>query len=716
MLYYNREASVHSSAGSGERSTMMPSPKTCSIWALLAAALLTTPWCPATLLPTAQAADAAASGEGGTPTALAIWNPSESWPGGSQADSRLDQPVRFWRAGLTLEEVFSAVHDQAGVTIGFFPANDVNCRIRVNLFLDPYDPPSLRDLMAQLSWVTECSFAFADTRQGRAYSLLSTSRGRDLQEEVGGGGDALTKDNLDWIERHREESFARIQVYSQALRLSRDELIARYRGADDYLLYNLLDPGRRAALQLWCELPEEDQLALLREEREIVTDWTDLKPPERARMMQIFDLDDAALGLDHIRVIISSDGIMSHFTLQQNRGDQDHEDWQWTAGLAWGWPAECELSPKDEIALRRLLGERISAEREQTYIQQRAAETEAERRATQQAREERRGAQHRSLSPEMEELLASTTLTSCGRGPYALWEIQQMVAAAAQLSIVSDSFCDLPRPQREADRPSALRVLSAACVSPLPRARQEMLGNWGHDTARFCLAWEWGDAGHILRFRSIHRDLWRAALLPPDALALLDRWIAPHLEPDSLTTAEGAHIQVPVDLDGILWLASHLDTTQARFGGLLIYGDPADEKESWTCGFRQWATAVVSWNLIWKLLSTFSPEQWDMLRDGGVRFDRDLSPSQLELARDAFPRLGQNARLEGDVTDYTMRIAEGDLDPPYTASPPREYHFEFLADGSVMAGHAPPTTILACPVWPPRDHTTVPSDPASSTD
>jgi hypothetical protein len=190
--------------------------------------------------------------------------------------------------------------------------------------------------------------------------------------------------------------------------------------------------------------------------------------------------------------------------------------------------------------------------------------------------------------------------------------------------------------------------------------------------------------------------------------------MAPYLEPDSHADKQILH--VPVDLDGILWLASRLDTTQVRFGGLLIYGDPADETESWTCGFRHWATSVVSWNLIWKLLSTFSPEQWGMLREGGVRFDRDLSPSQLELAREAFPRLGQNATLEGDVTDYTMRIAEGDLEPPWTASPPREYHFEFLADGNVMAGHVPPTTILAYPVWPRREHTTVPSDLASSTD
>jgi hypothetical protein len=665
-------------------------------------------------LPAAHAADPAAADRSSPSADLAIWDPSESWPGGSQADARLDQPLAFWRAGLSLEEVFSAVQDQTGVTIEFSPPDDVNRRVRVNLFLNRDDPPSLRDVMAQLSWVAECSFASADNPQGRVYSLLSTSRGRDIQDDVTGGQEDLREYWADWRERHRAHSIARIKVYVQALRLPRDQLIARYRGVDDYLLYTLLNPARRAAVQLWCDLPEEDQLALLREEREIARDWADFDPPERARMVQVFDLTDAALDLDRVRITISSDGLMSHFTLLQEREDRDRDDWQWIGGVAWGWSAECELSPKEEIALRRLLGERISADREQAYVQQRTAEIKAKRRAAWQADQDRRRTQDRSLSPAMEELLSSAALTSCRPQPYGLWEIQQMVAEAASVSIVSDSFCDLPRLPREPDRHSALGVLSAACQTQRPRPRQEMLGDWTDSTVEDCLAWEWGDAGRILRFRSTHRDLWRAALLPPEALALLDRWIAPYLEPDSL--ADRQSIQVPVDLDGILWLASHLDTTQARFGGLLTYGDPADDTESWTCGFRQWATAAVSWNLIWKLLSTFSREQWDMLRDGGVRFDRDLSPSQLELAREAFPRLGQNATLEGDVTDYTMRIAEGDVAPPYAASPPRDYHFEFLADGKVMAERGAPTTVLAYPVWPQPADAPAPPGPASPTD
>jgi len=106
------------------------------------------------------------------------WNPSESWPGGSQHDPRLDQPVQFWRPGVTLAEVFSGIEEQTGVSLRFFPEGDENERVRVHLFLNPQSPPALRDLMAQVSWAVDCPFFLTDGGEDAAYYLMATSIGR----------------------------------------------------------------------------------------------------------------------------------------------------------------------------------------------------------------------------------------------------------------------------------------------------------------------------------------------------------------------------------------------------------------------------------------------------------------------------------------------------------------------------------------------------------
>ena len=61
----------------------------------------------------------------GTPE-FAFWNPSESHPGGSQYDDRLDMPVEFWHTGLSLTELFGRVREQTGVTVACYPPGDQN--------------------------------------------------------------------------------------------------------------------------------------------------------------------------------------------------------------------------------------------------------------------------------------------------------------------------------------------------------------------------------------------------------------------------------------------------------------------------------------------------------------------------------------------------------------------------------------------------------------
>ncbi len=113
---------------------------------------------------------------------LRQWDPSASWEGGRDYDARLNRPVAFWRAGLSLEEVFAGVEQQAGVKLSFFPEEDENRRMRVHLFLNQEEPPSLRELMAQLMWVVDCPFFLAEESEGKTYYLMSTSMAAGAEE------------------------------------------------------------------------------------------------------------------------------------------------------------------------------------------------------------------------------------------------------------------------------------------------------------------------------------------------------------------------------------------------------------------------------------------------------------------------------------------------------------------------------------------------------
>nr|NIN64343.1 hypothetical protein [Anaerolineae bacterium]NIN94628.1 hypothetical protein [Anaerolineae bacterium]NIQ77691.1 hypothetical protein [Anaerolineae bacterium] len=81
---------------------------------------------------------------------MSQWEPGESYQGGSDYDSRLDHSVQFWVAGASLATVFADIERQTGVRLGFLPEGDENTRVRVHLFLNRQDPPTLREFMAQL--------------------------------------------------------------------------------------------------------------------------------------------------------------------------------------------------------------------------------------------------------------------------------------------------------------------------------------------------------------------------------------------------------------------------------------------------------------------------------------------------------------------------------------------------------------------------------------
>ena len=220
---------------------------------------------------------------------LLSWLPYETHPGGAQFDARLDTPVNFWRAGLSLKEVFVGVAEQTGVEIQFWPAGDENERVHVNLYLNPDRPPSLRELMAQLAWVTGCTFAYEegeDADEPWTYYLLSTS-------VAGGAEERLEEERAEAMAAWQQEwdAFAPskaaiaegIAEYERALARSDRDLIALYSGVNDRLLVTMLEPRRRAAAEFGLGLDAESRGRLLDGEW-LTLEWDSLSAAQQAAL------------------------------------------------------------------------------------------------------------------------------------------------------------------------------------------------------------------------------------------------------------------------------------------------------------------------------------------------------------------------------------------------------------------------------------------------
>jgi hypothetical protein len=633
-----------------------------------------------------------------------IWEPDKSAEDGVQADPRLDKQVEFWRAGLTLAEVFASVKEQTGVEIAFWPPDDLDTRVRVNLYLNPKQPPSLRSLMVELVWVTECVFTFADRPAGRVYYLLSTATTADARAKMTIAEVATAPERRDaeiraQYEGELKQILARTQVYERALRLTRDELIRQYKDRDNRMLYNLLDPKRRAGIGLVCRLPMGERETLLRNRSSTVTrDLKEWDAESRALLDIMFSGDPRWFSGQRILIEVSTldgmTGIVAQAPLPTM--EQNPVDWESVgAGAGWFWREDRDLQPWEEIPFRRLLGEQISSSEEKAYVEQGNAALLAENTERQRAQEQERWASSRSLSEEAMARLSGAHVPFHFPDFYMLWEIQEAAAQATGLSVISDSFCDMPRRVAQPGEPwtndtsakdtplNALEALSAACAAEL--GRDDLLSQWDN-TCVVCLGWEWGDAGDVLRFRSLYRDIWRASFLPTDVVKRMDGWVMPFLTPEAM--ARGP-MRIPVDPYEVLWVAGQLDTSQERYGKFLSYGDPADEKERWLRELQYCAVNEISWKPIYKLLSTLTPKQWELARGDGIRMGYDLSSSQRAMASESLPKLAWTGPLKGKLEDFTMRVRPGE--PKYVRdlhlSDKSTWHVEFVANGK-LAGEA----------------------------
>jgi hypothetical protein len=619
-----------------------------------------------------SATRAAASAVAPSPV-LTPWLSSESYPNGPRFDPRLDASVVLWRAGLSLEEVFAGVLEQTGVEVAFWPPGDENERLRVTLFLNASDPPTLREIMAQLAWVTDCSFATEETGNREApyrYYLLSTSVGDTAPARLEGDREAaLATLREAWEERapRREEVADRLDEYIAALDLSMEELFTRYEGVDDHLLAAMVDPPRRASVEFLASLDDGSRDSLL-DNGVLPYTWEELTGDQQGALQSCLRAPMFGFG-------------------QRGRREQDGRERSWTGadvaqvqvfGLSYGSPMIAaqlnpsdmetrgrrprflvspmldlvggrDLAPDEITALRRARGEQVSSENERSLFREwneaRRGEMRSQRQERTRRQAEERFAEELGLSAAVEDTLSSLRLPVEDDTSYALWQIQEAVALATGLQVVSDCFYQPARSLRaEAD---SLYPGEDISMTGLLALRLSAISTEDARGLRWMLAddhragWEWRDAGSFLRFRSRARDLWRAALLQPAALAYLDSWLEPHVA--RAVGADGAAAKANVVLDA-QWtsaLAAGLTDLQFAQGGKLICGDPRDKETAYRQTLREAILgALYAASDTLRALASLSESQWEQLRDAGLRVAHDLTPDQKE-AFNLEPRVGE---------------------------------------------------------------------------
>jgi hypothetical protein len=606
------------------------------------------------------------------------WLPWESWPEGRQYDARLDKPVMLWVTGMPLAQVFAAIEQQTGVEIGFFPTDDDNARICVNLYLNPAQPPTLHDLLAQLSWTLDCSFAFTGEGEAKSYVLLSTSMGAKVMEQLGKeaaqrayGGEA---DRERLLRERLATARARLEEIRDALGLSRDEAIRKYRGKDDQVLLALVDPARRALAQYLLSLPAPawdrptPQYGLLTENEwprcspdQQAWLWTAMQPALAEAAAGRGDLPD--IGIDwtdrraveglrpEVDVVFDEFGVGA-FTVTlgvTTRWDDEgnpSESQGFTVLDLW-LATDSSANPNIEIELRKALGQPMTPEEAQRFTDEMflRAQRQADRRWL-----EDQFADLVRVSPEAIARLNETTLPVKLDEPHALWQLQELVAAQTGMHVVSDAFWQPARsvqmaleamPPARADAPTALEALRLSCVALTPGGSappRVWLFSSGWLGARDRIArWEWGDAGNFLRFRSADRDLWRGAFLPPQTAAAMAAWLAPYLPEDVEQAAERPAVTVPVDPRQLARLVAGLTEPQRRWGGMLTYGDPMEAREQYQYAMRDALLSAV--NVAphaHQLLAVMSDEQWERLEEDGLRWGDDISVTPPGPGRDRF--------------------------------------------------------------------------------
>jgi hypothetical protein len=615
---------------------------------------------------------------------VVVWESGESYAGKAQADPRLDSPVKFWQAGISLWEALTQIEAQTEVRFEFWPPDDQNQRTPLTLFLDSADPPSVRSVMVQVAWVTDSSFAVARDGRGEfTYYVLSPSvtPADSVERDVSAAREAEMAQLPERQSAKLAQLADKLEEYKAALSLSPQELAARYRtgnDADEMLLLDMLDPHRRPAVELVCGLSDQDLQTVLSGER-FSRDWNQWTQSQQALLRQGYPIDEhgSEKGAVNVSIRAYGDWIGVSVGIQKQVGPDQRAEWS-----SLGPPVELavlrwsnRLTPDQRLDIARYLGEiRTSADeaatrariwgREAAFAEQ-AMKRASERRAAQLAASS-------ALSPRGEALLASFDLRLSLLHVYSLWQLQEAVATGTHLNVISDCYSQRVRPLREAvDEEigpsnseytmSALEALRMACLGgAVGRARPPSVD----DELKPIESWDWGDAGSFLRFRSQGRLLARAVMLPPEAMARLDAWMEAYLENQQPAGADDTFVPfAPATVRTVVQLLAGLSEAQLLAGGTFPYEDPADSRNAARQDRRSGLLGQMAHLLhppVLRILASLSDEQWAAAQSGGLR-RQDMTPEQQTLLRsDEWQRsLGWAAEGLGELQPTLLRIRYG---------------------------------------------------------
>ncbi len=585
--------------------------------------------------------------------AMAPWRPADSYADGAQPDPRLDQPVDFWGAAMALEDVFADAEAQTGVHVGFYPENDENRQLRVHVFLSEDQPPTLRDLLVQLSWVVDCPFSVADEGGQPVYYLMGTSIGRGASEVLR----AREQQKRRETEETRQAVLSKLAELGEALNLPREEAIRRYQGSDDRALLDMLDPRHRAATQI-AVMHVPEWLASLKMEPApappAVSGYglgygaSEMFEGEQQQWVTAFGMDLNGWEFQDSKVCFgvgaTTDGEVNvHGPLIINDAGQVVPSGRYSTDryTVLDLSPRAALKPEEEITLRRALGEQISAPEEKAFLDRRKSELAAAARV---AQAEASGA---SLSPAAEGLLSSAPLDLAG-GNHSAWRIEEAVALATGMNVVSDGLLYASAGTAPAGQPLALATLEALCSQP------------AKDFMR-TPEWEWGDAGSFLRFRTSNRDVWRAARLPAATQTWLDKSVRPFL-PATGEDTRPVDFSLTVDPRQCARQLSDVTDMQILYGGRVLQGDPYDPAEAarravWQ-GLSQYAQAGRS---LLRFLADMDDAQWALARAGKLRSPEDVTPDQSKLLTEALTEKVIMTLPAGSYTRLRVSLDQGEI-------------------------------------------------------
>ncbi|MFB3881979.1 MAG: hypothetical protein ACE149_12000 [Armatimonadota bacterium] len=618
----------------------------------------------AALLLTAGVATAAVVGPESPPPPFEQWLPGESYRGGKQYDPRLDQPVRFWVAGIPLKRVFESIREQTGVGIGFWPPGDMNERVCVTLYLNPDQPPSLREVMAQLAWVIRSGFSFVRAQEPR-YELLGVSAPKGFADRAREERMARRM-RVERPERERQGMEGRrlfrerLGEFAALASLSREEVMRRLLGKDDLMALALLDPHRRALGQFALALSEEE-MELLVSGGQLERGWEEWTEEQRhwlkaaTRTAEGLDVwADAGEGVPgegpgdwvdrarpRVMVSLTRDGIYvsGEFGLRDQRMRRWGHGFPFLSLVTDDLQEQIGLNPYAHEALMAVLGAPSGGE--QTEAANQEYRERWNRMAANVQRRKVLSVRLQEQQPNLgsgREVLQSIHLPIALDENWALWQIQEAVAAAGGLHVVSDCFV---QPERSlyfvveplypegAPELSALDVLTYSCLAvedPFSLTR----GSWR--TMRYAVGWEWGQAGAFLRFRVMYPEAWREAFLPEEAVAAIENWIAPYLIPDAETGEYPAEVTVRLDLRECGRVAALIEDAHCRWGAGMVYEPVTTPRNAYLRAFREAVMETLAPQRGVEVFKDLNDDEWARLWDQGLIYGPRMGSDSPRLA------------------------------------------------------------------------------------